>query len=133
MISISQIITLKEINTPEARIKLRSDGIVHVHYKKNVVIDSETQVSMRAHFQELAPGKRLKYIFSADAGVTFTKEARENSVNSQHDSPIAAYAILANNVAYRIIANFYLKVNKPRVPYKMFAEMEEAEKWLHSR
>lgn len=128
--NVSQIIILKEVDTPEAEIKLRSDGITHVHYKTNVVIDADTQLSMREIFKELAPGKKLKYIFSAETGVTFTKEARENSVAV--DSPIAAYAIIANNLAYRIIGNFYLKVNKPLVPYKLFSTADEAIEWLNS-
>ena len=132
MVLESPIIILKEIDVPEASIKLRSDGIVLVHYKKNVTIDADTQFSMRELFKELAPGKKLNYIFSADAGVSFTKDARENSAKSTQDSPIAAYAVIANNLAYRIIANFYLKVNKPKVPFKLFPNTEEALFWLHA-
>jgi len=132
MVLESPIIILKEMDLPEASIKLRSDGIVLVNYKKNITIDADTQLSMREIFKELAPGKKLNYIFSADAGVSFTKDARENSAKSTVDSPIAAYAVIANNLAYRIIANFYLKVNKPKVPFKLFATIEEALIWLRS-
>jgi len=126
-----QIIIVKEVNIPEALIRLRSDGIIHVNYKKNVTIDIDSQQLMREIYKDLAPGKKLHYIFSAAIGVTFTKEVRENS--SGPDSPIASYAIIANNLAYRIIANFYLKVNKPKVPYKLFPTVEAAVEWLHTQ
>lgn len=131
MTSEAKIVVLKEKDIPEALIKLRSDGIIHVHYKKNVTIDIETREMMREIYRELAPGKKLNYIFSADNGVTFTKEARENS--NEANSPIASYAIIANNLAYRLVANFYLKVTKPAVPYRIFSSVKEAVAWLHSQ
>ena len=125
----SPVIILKEVDIPEASIKLRSDGIVHVHYKKNTTIDMEAQGFMREIYKEMAPGKMFHYIFSAASGLTFTNEAMKNSMDK--DSPIASYAVIANNTAYRLIANFYLKVNKPKVPYKLFSSVEEAVEWLH--
>ncbi len=130
MIVAPQTIILKEINIPEALIQLRSDGIIHVHYKKNTTLDLETQRFMRSIYQDLIPGKNLPYIFSASDGVTVTKEARENSNTA--DSPIAAYAMIANNIAYRLVANFYLKVNKPLVPSKLFSTFDDAVKWIYS-
>lgn len=131
MILTSKIIIVKEVDIPEALVRLRSDGIMHVHYKKNTTIDTEAQLMMREIYREMVPGKTLPYIFSAASGVTFTKEARENSRGK--DSPIASYAIIANNLAYRLIANFYLKVNKPKVPYRLFSTMEDAVEWLQGQ
>jgi len=130
MVIAPQIIILKEINIPEALIQLRSDGIIHVHYKKNTTVDVETQRVMRDIFRQMAPGKKLPYIFSASSGVTITKEARENS--NVPDSPIGAYAIIANNLAYRLVANFYLKVNKPVIPSKLFSTIEDALEWIYT-
>ena len=132
MALVQKIIVLKEVNIPEAIITLRSDRIMLVHYNKDITIDVETQLMMREIYKQMAPGKRLDYIFSASSGVSFTKEARENP-SDVANSPIASYAIIANNLAYRLIANFYLKVIKPRVPYRLFSDIDEAVEWLHSR
>lgn len=128
---VSKIVILKEVDIPEALIRLRSDGIVHVHYKQNVTIDIETREMMRELYRELAPNKKLHYIFSAASGVSFTKEARENS--GAENSPIASYAIIANNLAYKLVANFFLRVTKPKAPYKVFSDFDEAVEWLHER
>lgn len=130
MMPSSHIIILKEVNIPEALIKLRSDGIIHVHYQKNTVIDLNSMLFMREIYRDMAPGKQLHYIFTAAPGVTFSRDVIEISMG---DSPIAAYAIIADNIAYRTIANFFLKVNKPRVPHKLFASVEEAVKWLYAQ
>ncbi len=129
--STARISIIKRIEIPEALIQQRSDGIIHVHYKKNTTLDVELQVNMRALFFELTEGKKAPFIFSADEGFSLTKEARENAGISAKESPISAYAIIAESLGYRIIANFYLKVNKPKLPYKLFPSIDDAVKWLY--
>ena len=124
-----QITILKEINFREATIWLRSDDIVHVHYKKNATLDIELQADMRKVFKQITEHIPHGFIFSAEEGFNLTKEAREH-MKANRDPVIKAYAIIADNLAYRIIANFVLKVNKPSVPYKLFANVEDGVRWL---
>lgn len=133
MVLTPNITFLKVVELPEANIILRSDNIIHVDYSKNVTLDVDLQVSMRKVFDELAEGKKLHFIFSAAEGFTLTKEARENSDVRDKNSPISAYGIVANNLAYKLIANFYLRVNKPKVPFKIFLTVEDAAKWLYTQ
>lgn len=128
----SNVSILKQVEIPEAFVTLRSDGIVHVHYKKDTVLDVDLQVRMRAIYDDLLDQKKMKFIFSADEGFTLTKEARENAPNIQNESPVLLYALIANNLAYRIIANFYIRVVKPKGNYKLFTSVAAAVKWLNS-
>ncbi len=43
---------------------------------------------------------------------------------------LGATAVVVDTLAYKLIANFYLKFNKPKRPYKVFSKEEEAIKWL---
>jgi len=133
MVLTPKITLLKVLEIPEAHISLRSDGIIHVDYKKNVTLDVNLQVSMRKIFIRLTEGKKFHFIFSAAEGFTLTKEARENTDILDSNSPISAYGIVANNLAYKLIANFYLKVNKPKVPFKLFLTVEDAAQWLYTQ
>jgi hypothetical protein len=126
-----EITIVKEKEIPEAAIRLRSDGIMHVHYKKDTTLDVELQLRMRDEYRKLIGEKRTRFIFSAEEGFILTKEARENSKKLNEQPPISAYAIIANNLAYRIIGNFYLRVNKPQIPYKLFSNIIDAARWLH--
>ena len=132
MVAGTDVATLRHIEIPEAFIRLRSDDIVHVHYKKNTVLDVELQLRMRKIFDEMAGLRKLKFIFSGDEGFILTKEARENASLRQRESPISAYAIIANNLGYKIVANFYIKVVKPKGQYKVFNKFDEALAWLYS-
>ena len=118
---------------PEASIRLRSDRIVHVHYKKNTTLDVSLQAAMRKIYMDLTGGVPSKFLFTAEEGFSITPEAKKNAPRSLKESPIESYALVVkNNLAYRLIVNFYFKVMKPQGNYKVFENTENAIDWLHS-
>lgn len=120
----------RKIETEKVLIQLRSDGIVHVTFKENCTIDVEMQMETLKLYTEICEGKKSKFLFTAEGGVTITKEARENATKIEGLSPVGKSAVVADSLPYRIIANFYLKVNRPKNPYKVFSNEKEAIKWL---
>jgi len=103
-----------------------------VHYKKDTPLDVTLQAQMRTIYQELTGGKPSKFLFTADEGFTITPEAKKKAPRSLKESPVESYALVVNNLAYRLIVNFYFKVMKPRGNYKLFETIPEAITWLHS-
>lgn len=122
----------KKIETDEMLIQLRSDGIVHVMFKENITLDVALQMKMIKLYNEICEGKKHPFLFSALPGVTITKEARENATKIEHLAPVSRSAVIANSLPYRLIANFYLKVNRPKNPYRVFSNEDDAVKWLLS-
>ena len=47
-----------------------------------------------------------------------------------YESPATAYAVVANTVACRILANFYVGLRRPKRPYRVFSSRERAVRWL---
>jgi hypothetical protein len=125
------ITIINEAEIPEARISLRSDGIVHVHFHKDTTFDIPLQASMRDVYDKMLQGRKAKFIFSADEGFTLTKEVRERA-DLQDNSSILCYAMVVNNLAYKIIADFYIRVTKPKGNYKLVTSLADAVKWLNS-
>ncbi len=132
MVLDKQITILKQLEIEEAIIRLRSDGIVHVHYKKNIIMDVGLQTNMRVMFNDITNNKKSKFIFTASEGFSMTKEARENGPKLQENNPILYYAIVVDNLAYKILVNFYLRVFKPKGNYRMVKSIREGVDWLHS-
>jgi hypothetical protein len=120
----------KKLELPEAYIMLRDDGIVHVKFKQDVVIDIDTQMKLLDIYNDLLQHRLSPFLFEAEPGVTITKEARDNAHSIEDVSPLGWTAVLVKNIAHALIANFYLKVNKPKRPYKVFHSREEALEWL---
>lgn len=126
----STIFIDKIIENDFAIVHSRTDGIVHITFKEGTEIDIDLQDQMLKVYIEICAGKKRPFLYSGIGEVSITKEGREYSKQLEDDFPAIATAIIADNLAYRIIANFYLKVNKPKTPYKVFNDIDSAEVWL---
>ena len=123
-----EIINIIEISGVVAR--LRKDGIIHTTFRKGTILDLELQQKLLELNIKITNGKRSYFIYDADENVTITKEARDNAIKIEHLAPVKGTAIVANNLAYRLIANFYVKFNKPKTPFKVFENLDKGIAWL---
>ena len=121
---------IKEINTDKVFVALRDDGIGYLYFKDNTELNIELQLELLNMYNSLKDKELLPFLIEAGDGFTSTKEARDNAVSLEDRSAIKASAVVVNNLAYKIIANFYLNFNKPKRPYKVFSKREDAVKWL---
>lgn len=121
---------IKEINTDKVFVALRDDGIGYLYFKDNTELNIELQLELLNMYNSLKDKELLPFLIEAGDGFTITKEARDNAVSLEDRSAIKASAVVVNNLAYKIIANFYLNFNKPKRPYKVFSKREDAVKWL---
>ena len=58
-----------------------------------------------------------------------TKEARDYFANEGNEGVVAS-AIIVSSPMLKMAANFYIKVNQPKNPTRMFTNRDEAIKWL---
>jgi len=126
----TEIITISEIDLSEVNIQLKSNGIVYVLFKDNCVLDVKLQLLMVDEYNKITNHKLTPSIFFAGDNVSITKEARDNAVSLEDKSPLSATAIVITNLAYKLIAEFYMKFNKPKRPYKIFKNEKDAVEWL---
>ena len=64
-----------------------------------------------------------------------SREARQFYARPYQDdrkTPNQALAIITGSPLSKVIANFFLGINKPRVPIKLFSKESDAKKWLKS-
>lgn len=59
-----------------------------------------------------------------------TKEARDYLASEEGCQKIKSCAIITNSIVTRVIANFFLHINKPLVPSKLFTDEKSAKQWL---
>jgi hypothetical protein len=123
---------IKQVVINEATVSLRKDGIVHVLFHKDVNLDLTLQMLLLNIYNEITGRKKHPFLFEAFEGITVTKEARENAVRIESEAPGCAYAVVADSIAYQLIAGFYLKMKKPAHPYKVFTTKEDAVNWLRN-
>lgn len=125
-----EIVKVTEI--AQAIVRLRSDGIVHVHYKEHTEITVELQNKMYDIFIQMCDDVKRPFLFTAEDYVTVDKEARDNAIKMEYKYMGAVTAVVANSIAYKLLANFYFKINKPKTPFRVFNTEDAAIKWLKS-
>lgn len=86
-----------------------------------------------AGYNKLANNGPYTVLVSAGAFSSVTKEARELAVKALYTKNRVATAILTTNVAQQLIANFYIRFNKPEYPTRGFNKKEDALQWLREK
>lgn len=129
------------MNQPEAIIRkidhdlvvvaMRMDGIVHVYFKPGTEITVPFQEELVSMYNQITEGNKAKFLFEGGEFVSITKEARENAIRIENETPTLASAILVMNLGQKIIADFYYLVNRPQQPYKVFSSFPKAVEWLN--
>ncbi len=128
--SVIEVISREE--TATAWLTLSEDGIVRILFKKSVEVDLPAQDENHAAFIRICGDKKRPVIYRTQDYVNFTKEARERSVLLEKTSPILASAMIPQNFGYKLLADLYIRINKPGIPTKVFSTEEEAVAWLRS-
>jgi len=124
--------TIKELDFEDVNIQRKSNDIVYVTFKDDCNLDIPLQMRLLDYYRDITDGKLMHFMFFAAENVSLTKEARDNAIKIEDQSMLGATAVVVNTLPYKLIANFYLKFNKPKRPYKVFSKEEDAIKWLKS-
>lgn len=61
---------------------------------------------------------------------SISKDGREFAATEESTRFSLAEAYVIRNVAQRIVGNFYIRMDKPPVPTRLFTDPALAEKWL---
>ncbi len=114
------------------------DELIHIELENGIVV-----LSWKVTFADigivkkmvdtrlsLSKGTSSPMLVNLASLKTITKGARDFLASEKGCEDVTAAAILTESAVTRIIANFFIKINKPLVPTKLFTDQEEAKKWL---
>ena len=118
------------METRTAFIFRRDDGIISMVIKDNAEVDIEAAKENQEAFIELVGKEECLLLVSFGKDYYATKEAKEFAANSHIGRQVIAEAIIINNLAHKILINFYISFHKPKRSIRMFTKEAEALKWL---
>lgn len=97
---------------------------------KHIAIDMN--VALYAVESRLKVSNGLSYPILIDIKnvTTVSKEARDFLASKEGCKGVTASAILINSAITSMVGNFFIKINKPLVPTKLFTDKSAAIKWL---
>ena len=109
---------------------LEDDGIVRVKMKPNVQFSlQDAQATIRA-ISSVCGGKRCPALVDMRGLVSMDREARRYFAGEETAKVESAAALLIESPLSKAIGNFFMGLNKPIVPTRLFTSEAEALAWL---
>lgn len=108
---------------------LDDDGVCHAVVKKGAKIELDHAKENSAFVREL--GIRVPILVDARNVITMSKAARDHFAMRDRKGGVNSIAILIESPLSRLIGNFFMGLNKPSVPTKLFTSEKKALEWLH--
>ena len=107
-----------------------NDGIARTKVKPGIEITLELAMENSKAVNSLFTTKKFPLLIDARGIRSMTREGREYFSTRGRDTNTLAFGIIIKSPISRSIGNFFLGLNKPAVPTRLFDNEENAVKWL---
>lgn len=121
---------LQETKTEIATIRLLAPRIVENIIHDYVTLDIENVREIKEINKKLVSEHPYAVLVDSGLFTSITMEARKLSASSEFAESTVAKALLVRSLGHRMVGQFYIKVNKPRINTKIFSDREQAIEWL---
>jgi len=109
---------------------LVKDKILEVTYKEGLHITYEIAEKIVRDRLSFTKGKKMAVIIKSQGVISIDKPAREYFASEKGIRDLSATAIIVNSDYSRLLGNFFVFVNKTKMPVKIFSDTQKAVKWL---
>jgi hypothetical protein len=106
------------------------DGIARTKVKPHAEVTLVEAKENSIAVNSLSPGNLYPLLIDSRNIKSISKEARDFFSMNNRESNVSAFAIIIQSPISRVIGNFFMGINKPRVPARLFNSEKEAVKWL---
>ena len=118
------------VELPIAIVRLRTDGIMHMHFKEDVDVTLEELKLVNAAAKELGGGKKYPNLVTMGKYTSITKEAREYMTTEECNDHTLADAFVLVSFHQRLLASYFLRFNKLSNTIRLFDDEASAVTWL---
>lgn len=110
-------------------VTFRADGIMHIHYLTED-LNLEKSKEVFAFTRQHAPWKLAPLLISGSDFMSDNKESRAYNSSPEVLQHCSAIAFLSDSIAKKLLANFFINLNKGKIPMRFFSTEADALKWL---
>lgn len=107
-----------------------SDGIARTKIKPGSIVDIEQAKENSAAVSSLYHGKKFPLLIDSRGIQSMSRDARNQFTTRGRETYTTAFAIIIDSPLSRVIGNFFMGINKPAVPTRLFDNERDAEIWL---
>jgi hypothetical protein len=123
---------VKEEHFSYASVRVRSDDIVQVNSAEDFTYSIMETLEVHHAINRLTGEKHMLILHVPGKYTTVDAETRKFIASEFGLRFCRAQAFVIRSAAQKLVANFFMKVNKPAKPTRFFNNQQDAEKWLHS-
>lgn len=109
------------------------DDIFFVDYNEGTEITKEILRNMLQNMLDLSKGIPFAVYSDITKNISSTAEARIYGAKNEFTNYIIASAVVTNNLAVKIMVNFFISFNKPEKPVRLFKNKMDAVHWLKNQ
>src|ERR1043165_58746 len=109
---------------------LGDDNICYTVVKPNAVISIQDAMQNSASVKEVSEGKVYPLLVDIREINSISKEARDHFTMQGRTPGVTSIGLLVKSPVSRIIGNFFLGLNRSKVPVKLFTDEAKAVSWL---
>ena len=128
----SDFSNLKKIEARVGISFLRADGIIQVDILAGAEIRISDAIELIEAQTVFAAGKKRPLFIDASKLKSMSRDARNHFGQKQAAENVTALALLTNSPVSRVIGNFFMGLNKPIFPTRLFSSETDAISWLNS-
>ncbi|MDZ4840428.1 MAG: hypothetical protein SGJ04_10535 [Bacteroidota bacterium] len=105
------------------------EGILYAEFKERVIDLPVIQACVELR-TEAIEGQSFPIVLDATIVKTVTKEARDFLSSPIGTNGVTATALLIDSNVGKFLGNFFLHLNRPSVPLKIFTDASLAKNWI---
>jgi len=123
---------MKRVNTEQAEILFRDDDVLEYHYSDGAVVGlPEARRMVDAALDLVGEAAPCPTVVVAGDVKVVTREARQFFAESEENRAISScVGLVVTSPVARVIGNFFMGLNKPRVPTRLFKTVDDAVRWV---
>ena len=110
----------------------REDGIMELECGADTYYEMTHLKELLEVYKKLFGEKKVPMLHVVGPYTSIAPEARSWGASKEATQFSLAEAFVLKSLAQKLLANFYVKFDKPEVPTKFFTTIPEAEQWLKS-
>ena len=123
----AQVVASREC--PWFKVELRSDGILAYHPIPGLVLTHEVALQVLEVGLQIVDGPKPTMVLMQDIA-RVEREARAFFASEEYMQLCSQTALVVGSPVSRVIGYFFVGLNRPKYPYKIFEDPELAAEWL---
>lgn len=106
------------------------DGIARTKVKAGAEVGLEEAKENSVVVNSFFTGTKYPILIDARGITSMTREARNFFTANGRSTNTTAFGIIIDSYVSKVVGNFFLGINKPVVPTKLFSDEHKAIEWL---